>query len=232
MTIRWETTQVGGSPMRVYIATPAKGASHPGVVLAQHAAGVDYQMQDTVHRLSREGYIAAAPELYHRQPAEAKDNQARIGMLRDDEVIADMNAALEMIKQQPTVGRLGVMGFCMGGRVTYLLACANQALKAAALFYGGSLMKAWGDGPTTFERSANLACPLIGFSGADDANPSPEVMNTVSAELTRLGKWHEFHLYKDTDHAFCNFSGERFRPRASRAAWNETLAFFEETLKA
>ena len=51
-------------------------------------------------------------------------------------------------------------------------------------------------------------------------------------ELTRLGKWHEFHLYKDTDHAFCNFSGERFRPRASRAAWNETLAFFEETLKA
>jgi carboxymethylenebutenolidase len=232
MTIRWETVEVGGSPMRVYVGSPDTRGSHPGVVIAQHAAGVDYQMQDTVHRLAREGYIAAATELYHRQPKEAKDNQARIAMLRDDEVIADMNAALEFVRRQPGAGKLGVMGFCMGGRVAYLMACANSELKAAAMFYGGSLMKAWGNGPTTFERSAGIACPLLGFSGAEDTNPSPEDMRKLSAELTRLGKWHECHLYNDAGHAFCNFSAERFRPRASRAAWHETLAFFDEYLRA
>ncbi len=231
MSIRWETIKMGDSPMRVYIASPDGGGSHPGVVIAQHAPGVDYQMQDTVHRLAREGYIAAAPELFHRQPAELKEGQTRVSLLRDTEVITDMNAALELIKKQPAVGKLGVMGFCMGGRVTYLMACVNSELKAAAMFYGGSLLKAWGEGPTTLERSAGMGCPLLGFSGSEDANPSPDDMNTVSAELTRLGKWHEFHLYKDSGHAFCNFSGERFRPRASRAAWTETLAFFDEKLK-
>jgi carboxymethylenebutenolidase len=229
MTTRWEIVSVGGSPMRVYLGVPAKGG--PGVVIAQHAPGVDIPIQDAVNRLHRLGYIAAAPELFHRQPPDVKDNQGRVALLRDDEVIADMNAALALLKAQPGAGKLGVMGFCMGGRVAYLMACVNREFQAAALFYGGGIMKSWGSGPTAFQRSSGIACPVIGFSGSEDTNPSPDDMKAIGAELARLGKWHEFHLYRDAGHAFCNITGERYRPRAAAAAWGAAVAFFEQYLR-
>lgn len=73
---------------------------------------------------------------------------------------------------------------------------------------------------------------MIGFFGAEDRNPSPEDVKKIDAELTRLKKWHEFHTYNNTGHAFQNFtSPESYRERASRASWNEMLAFFTEYLK-
>ena len=231
MTTRWETIEVGGSPMRVYLGVPERSGTRPGVVIAQHAGGVDIPIQDAVNRLHAEGYLAAAPELFHRQPKDVKDNISRVGLLKAGEVIADMNATLGLIKKQGNVGSLGVMGFCMGGRVSYLMACANSELRAAAVFYGGSILKPWGDDPAPLERSKDIGCPVIGFSGTEDKNPSPEDMRKISAELTRLGKWHEFHLYNDADHAFCNFSAERYRPRVARAAWGELLAFFDLYLR-
>jgi carboxymethylenebutenolidase len=229
MTTRWETLEVGGSPMRVYLGVPQGPGPHPAVVVAQHAGGVDVPIQDTVNRLHREGYIAAAPELYHRQPTDIKDNIARIRLLKDDEIIADINATVDLVKKQGA-GPMGMMGYCMGGRVAYLMACANREFKATAVFYGGGIMKSWGDGPSPFERSPGISAPLIAFTGIEDKNPSPEDMHKIGLELTRLGKWHEFHLYNGADHAFCNFIGERYRPRAARAAWGELLAFFEEYL--
>jgi carboxymethylenebutenolidase len=230
MTTSWKTIDVGGSPMRVYLAVPDTPGPHPAVVIAQHAGGVDTQIQDTVHRFHREGYIAAAPELYHRQPAGIADNLARIRLLKDDEIIADINATVALVKKQPTAAALGMMGYCMGGRVAYLMACVNRDFKATAVFYGGNIAKPLGDGPSPFERSAAISAPLIAFTGAEDTNPSPEDMDTLSAELARLGKWHEFHRYNGAEHAFCNFITERYRPRAARAAWGELLAFYQEFL--
>ncbi|MEO7403779.1 MAG: dienelactone hydrolase family protein, partial [Burkholderiales bacterium] len=69
MTVKWETTQVDGKSMRMYVGTPDRATARPGIVVAQHAGGVDAFVQDTVHRLCREGYVAVAPELFHRQPA-------------------------------------------------------------------------------------------------------------------------------------------------------------------
>lgn len=232
MTIRWEKTSVNGKEMRVYVGVPQRKGPLPAVVVAMHGPGLDEQMQDVLHRLHREGYVVAVPDLFHRIPA-GTEMMARIGMLRDEEIIADMNAALALIKSKEIgITRAGVTGFCMGGRVTYLMACANPEFKAAAAFYGGGIMKQWGDGPAPFDRSADMHCPLIGFFGEEDINPSPDDVRKIDAELTRLGKWHEFHMYKNTHHAFQNFlNPDRYRERAARASWEELLAFFTEYLK-
>ena len=231
MTVRWETTQVDGKDMRIYVGVPAKPGPHPGIVIAQHAGGVDAQIQDAVHRLHREGYVAAAPELFHRQAADV-DPSKRTSLLRDDEIIADMNATVAHLKAMSmTVAPLGVVGFCMGGRVSYLMACVQPEFKAAAVFYGGNIFKALGDGPSPFERSSGIQCPMLGCFGMEDANPSPDDVNKIGAELTRLGKWHEFHRYNNAGHAFQNFWDVRYRERASRASWTELLAFLTEYLK-
>jgi carboxymethylenebutenolidase len=233
MSVRWETTQSGGKAMRVYLGVPDRPAGHPGIVIAQHAGGVDEMIQDVVHRLHREGYVVAAPELFHRQAPTGIEPLARIALLKDDEIIADMNAAIALMKSgRENVGPIGVVGYCMGGRVSYLMATANPELKACAVFYGGNIMKPLGGTVTPFERSAEIKCPMIGFFGMDDTNPSQDDMRKISAELTRLNKWHEFHSYRDAGHAFLNFiNPERYRERQARAAWTEMLAFFTEKLK-
>lgn len=231
MSVRWEATNVDGKPMRIYLGVPERPGPHPGIVIAQHGGGVDAQIQDAVHRLYREGYVVAAPELFHRQPA--KVDSPRFSLLRDNEIIADINATLAHLKaMRLTVAPLGITGFCTGGRVAYLMACVNPEFKAAAVFYGGGIFRAQGDGPSPFEHSAGIQCPVIGFFGAEDSNPSPDDVKKIDAELARLKKWHEFHTYNNAGHAFQNFtSPERYRERASRASWTEMLAFFTEYLK-
>jgi carboxymethylenebutenolidase len=98
MPVRWDTVSVGGKSMRVYIGVPEGEPRRAGLLVAQHGPGVDGFIQDVVNRLFRRGYIAAAPELFHRQPSDVKDTMARIGMLKDDEIIADMNATLAHMK--------------------------------------------------------------------------------------------------------------------------------------
>ena len=232
MTVRWDTINVDGRSMRAYVAVPAGTASRPAIIVAHHIDGVNEWVQDAVHRLYREGYIVAAPELFHRQPADV-GGASRSGLLRDEEIIVDLKATLAHVKTLGVSAAVGVVGFCMGGRVSYLAACAIGGLKAAAVFYGGRILKALGDGPSPLERSAGIECPLLGLFGVEDENPSPADVAKIDAELTRLGKWHEFHMYQDTGHGFLNFlrSG-RYRERAARGAWAEMLAFFDERLTA
>jgi carboxymethylenebutenolidase len=233
MTIRWDTITVNGQTMRVYVGVPSGARRAPGVLVAQHGAGVDGFIQDVVNRLFRQGYVAAAPELYHRQPPDTKDNPTRIGMLRDGEIVADMNATAAHLKtlREPAVGPIGIVGFCMGGRVAYLMAAANSEIRACAVFYGGNIFKAWGAPPTPFERTQDITCPMIGFFGVEDTNPSPEDVAKIEAGLTRLGKPHEFHVYDNAGHAFQNFlDAARYRSRPARGSWSEMLAFFAEHL--
>jgi carboxymethylenebutenolidase len=233
MTTRWENLSVQGKTMRSYLGVPSGAGPHPGVVIAMHGLGIDASMLDVVHRLNRAGYAAALPDLFHRQPEQLPDAMSRVKLLRDDEIVTDMNAAAALLKSQPGgASALGVTGFCMGGRVTYLMAAANAEMKAAAVFYGGGIMASWGGGPTPFERSKDIGCPLLGSFGINDTNPSPDDVKKIDAELTRLGKWHEFHMYQDAGHGFQNFaSPERYAPRAAQASWGELIAFFDHFLK-
>jgi carboxymethylenebutenolidase len=233
---RWETVEVAGQPMRVYVdVPPGGGGSVPGIVVIMHGPGLDRFVEDRVEDLARQGYAAAAPDLYHRQPTEGLDMMARIGRLRDSEITADADAAIALLKRLPDarVGDLAVLGFCMGGRITYLLAGARPAAwRAAGVFYGGNIMKPWGEGLAPFDRTKDIACPLIGFFGLDDTNPSPADVDAIGAELTRHGRPHEFHRYEGAGHAFLNFTNaERYRPEQARDAWAKMLGFLERHMK-
>src|SRR5882672_3033757 len=126
---RWDTLQVDGTPMRVYLDTPAGGGTAPGVVVIQHGPGLDRFIEDRVEDLARHGYVAAAPDLYHRQPQDGADMMTRMGRLRDKEILVDVDATIAHLRslKDARVGGLAVLGFCMGGRVTHMLAGARPA---------------------------------------------------------------------------------------------------------
>jgi carboxymethylenebutenolidase len=227
---RFDSIDVDGLPMRVYLEVPPGGGERSGVVVMIHGPGLDGFIQSRVEDLARHGYVAAAPDLFHRQPEDGSDTMTRVGRLLDREILADADATIAhmMGLNDASVGRLAVLGFCMGGRNAYLLAGARPELwTATAVFYGGNIMKPWGDGPSPFDLTERIGCPMIGFFGADDANPSPDDVEKIDAELTRHGKLHEFHEYDGAGHAFLNFSSpERYRPVQAADAWAKMLAFF------
>ena len=234
MPVRWDPTQVDGSTMRTYTAVPAS-LKAAGIIVAHHGPGLDAFMQDVVHRLFRAGYAVAMPDLYHRQPTDIADTYQRMALLTDDEIIRDMNAAFVHLKglKECAVGAIGIVGFCMGGRTAYLMAAAAPELEACCVFYGGNLTKAFGGGTITpFDRTKEIGCPIIGFFGNEDTNPSPDDVLALEAELTRLHKLHEFHRYKDAGHAFLNFTNaDRYRTRPARVAWSEMLEFLHQHLR-
>ena len=117
------------------------------------------------------------------------------------------------------------------GRVAYLVAAHSPELKAAVVFYGGNIMAPWGEGPAPFDLSERIRCPVLGLFGEEDGNPNPTDVAKLDAELTRLGKAHEFHSYPGAGHAFMNEDRPSYRPEAARDAWTKCVAWFERHLK-
>ena len=221
--------------MRILSEAPRGVAQAPGVVVIMHGPGLDRFIEDRVQELVRHGYAVASPDLYHRQPVDDVDTMTRVGRLRDDEILADVDAAIAHLRSldRPHVTELAVLGFCMGGRITYLAAGARPAMwRAAGVFYGGNIMKPWGDGPAPFDLTPRIACPMLGCFGLDDTNPSPADVDRIDAELTRHGKAHELHRYPGAGHAFLNFTNaERYRPQQAKEAWQKMLDFLDRHLK-
>ena len=232
MASSWETLQVDGTEMRAYLSLPEGAGPFPGVVVSQHGGGVDQFIRDISDRLASAGYAACAPELYHRIPADTMNADPRPrpwDVLSDQEIVADINATVDFLRAHPSVDgeRLGVTGFCMGGRVTWLAAATNPHFKAAVPYYGGNIMVIWGAGEQTpFELTSGIKCPVLFHFGEIDANPSQEDMEKFDAELERLGIPHEFHTYAGADHAFMDHTGPRHQQAAADASWPRTLAFF------
>ena len=155
--------------------------------------------------------------------------------LDDEEIMHDMNGALAHLRGMATVGSapLGVLGFCQGGRVAYLLATRNSSLKATACFYPGGVFNARGGGPSPFAASDRIMSPLTCFFGKDDENPSPEHMERMDKELSRLGVEHTFHAYDGVGHAFMDPSNiHGYKQEVTDDAWPKVIAFFEEKLMA
>ena len=225
----WQQIESDGSLMSMHVSAPEGAGPFPAMVVIQHQGGVDEFMQNMTRRLAQAGYVAAAPDLYHRDGPDCTDDVAtRRSRLSDRRVINDINAVVSFLQGHNAVdaSRLGVIGFCMGGRIAYLMAAVNPGFKAAVAYYPGNTFRAWGrDLPSPFERSANLCCPIQGHFGADDKNPSPEDMQKLDAELNRLGKTHEFYSYPGAGHAFMDSTKESFRQHAEEVAWPRTLEF-------
>ena len=233
MSSSWENVKVGDSSMRTYMSLPESSQPAPAVIVVQGQTGVDdfVEFSDMV---AREGFIAAAPDLYHRDSPDCKDDgPTRRMRLRDAAVIQDINATVNFLKSHKSVdrGRIGIVGFCMGGRVVYLMSAVSPDIQAGVMYYGSDPFSAWGDGQSPFDRTKNISCPIMGHFGEDDKNPSPTDMKKLDAELTRLNKPHEFYSYANAAHAFANFGSGNYREHAANASWPRTFGFFAKQLK-
>jgi len=231
----WQQTESDQSMMRMHVSAPA-GSSLPAMVVIQHQGGVDTFVENMTKRLADAGYVAAAPDLYHRDgPDCADDIVTRRSRLGDRRVINDVNACVGFLQRHEAVDgkRIGIIGFCMGGRIVYLMAAASPAFKAAVAYYAGNTFRAWGrDLPSPFERSAEIHCPLQGHFGEDDKNPSPADMAKLDAELTKLDKPHEFFSYANAGHAFMDSTKQSYCGHADEASWPRTLDFLARHLGA
>ena len=233
MASSWENVKVGDSSMRLYVSMPESGAKSPAVIVIQGQTGVDdfLKFSDMV---AREGFVAAAPDLYHRDPPDCKDDPPTRRMrLRDATVIQDVNATVNYLKSHGSVtpGKIGIVGFCMGGRVVYLMSAVNSDIKAGVMYYGSDPFSPWGEGLSPFEQTKTISCPIMGHFGEDDKNPSPADMKKLDDELTRLNKPHEFHSYPNAAHAFANFGSGNYREQAANTSWPRTFGFFRKTLQ-
>ena len=162
------------------------------------------------------------------------DPLAKAGSLKDPEVIADVNATVDFMLAHSAIDRrrIGITGFCMGGRVSWLAAAVNPHFKAAAPYYGGNLMVIRGDAEKSpFELTSGINCPILFHFGEIDANPSQDDMRKLDDELTRLGKPHQFYVYPHADHAFADHTGARYHRESAEVSWPRTLDFFAAHLK-
>lgn len=230
-----EQLAVDGGTMNVYLGEPGGAGPHPAILLTFHRGGIDEFTRKYIDDLANSGYVAAAPDFYHRNPADADPTEA-MSRVMDSELIVDINATVAMLQGFKSVSGdlLAIVGHCFGGRNSFLGAATNSAFKACGVFYGGNTMKSRGEGqPTPFERMENITCPVMGFFGNDDQNPSPEDVNKIAAELTKHGVRHVFHRYDGAGHAFQNFMApERFREDTTNDAQTKILEFLDTELKS
>lgn len=230
----WQQTQSDNSAMRMHVSVPEGSGPFAGLVVIQHQGGVDAFVQNMTVRLAHGGFVAAAPDLYHRDGPNCTDDiVTRRSRLSDRKVINDVCATVSFLKTHAAVDRerLGIIGFCMGGRVVYLMAAASPAFKAAVAYYPGNTLRAWGrDIPSPFERTSEIHCPLQAHFGEEDKNPSPDDMRKLDAEMNKFNKTHEFYSYANAAHAFMDDTKESYRHHADETSWPRALEFLSRHL--
>jgi len=240
MPAKWIDIGVNASTMEGYLTQPEGGGSYPAVVVIQEIWGVNSHIQSVVDRLPSLGYVGLAPAMFHREGPmttglhEEMDTAiARMRNSTDADILADVNAAMAYLKAQSFVvgDKIGIVGFCYGGRVSYLAACNVSDLAASVVFYGGGIGNALGDGPSPLEQTANIGCPMLGLFGVEDANPTPDDVAKMDSKLTTHGKAHEFHSYDGAGHGFHCETRASYRPEAAADAWGKAMAWFDQHLK-
>jgi carboxymethylenebutenolidase len=223
--------------MEAYEARPKDGAASPAIIVFMEAFGVNEHIKDVTERVAREGYVAIAPDLYHREQERLvpyADLQKAIGImnrLQDPKVMDDVGVTLSHLKSQAYVrqGAIGVTGFCMGGRFTYLSAAHhNKEFKAAVPFYGGGIPMGK---PSPLERTGEVGCPMQLFFGGKDPLIPQEHVEMVKKALTDQKKNFSLKMYPEATHGFFCNERESYNPEAAKDAWEITKSFFAQHLK-
>lgn len=234
-----QNVRVLDSDMEVLVFRPEGPGPHPALIVCQHIpvshAGLEKDpWQISVgERLAKAGYVVAMPWVFHWWPAEADISVKRDGF-RDDWAVADLAVAFDLLVARADVDakRVGIIGHCWGGRVSWLGACHNPELKALVTLYGGRIKLPLADGATPpIELVAGMGCSVMGVFGNDDTNPSPEDVDDLDMALTQAGISHVFHRYDGAGHGFQDDSNpERYREMQSNDAWGKITAFLAKTL--
>ena len=240
MDVTGSTVQLNTSDgkMDAYAAQPKNGGNFPGVVVIQEAFGVNDHIKKITDRIAAEGYVAVAPDIYHRESeriipySEMPKAIAALQRVIDGKAMADVGAAIGHLKSQSNIkaGSVGVIGFCMGGRLTYLAAAHHaKDVKCAVPYYGGGIPMG---NPSPLSRTKEIKCPMYLFFGAKDQLIPKEHVDQIKAELTANKVPFQLEVYPDAGHGFfCDDRAMSYNEGAAKDAWDKTKAFFAQHLK-
>jgi carboxymethylenebutenolidase len=236
----------GGEMTEGYLGRPLDSKLYPSVIVMHHGpGGYDPESMDVVKRIATNGYICLLPNMnYHGAPGAHHDDAAAAvraaGGLSNEQVIGDGRGAIDFVLSQPNSnGRVGMLGFCIGGTRAFLIAC-HAKLDAVIDAWGGAAPDAApGDPPTeqdvAFEKkgapwpidyAADLSAPLLGLYGKDDPSPSIHANHRLADRLAELGKSFDYVEYDGAGHAFMNYERSGYRLEASVDAWKQIWDFF------
>jgi len=228
--------EVAGRSMDVHVAAPPGPGPHPAVLLMFHRGGLDACTAHYFKEFPEAGYLTVVPNFYHHCPKDVPLHDCK-KFLKDNEVVAEIAAAADYALSRPDLdrSRFFLAGHCMGGRLSFLGASTKPVFTAAVAYYGGGMMSHWGEGmPTPFELIGNIGCPVYGFFGDLDTNPSPADVDRFEAELKRYNIPYAFHRYPKAGHGFQNPARSKGRNAdeiaTADAAWATMLSLMRETV--
>ncbi|HET9050762.1 MAG TPA: dienelactone hydrolase family protein [Candidatus Dormibacteraeota bacterium] len=236
-------TGAGGDEIEAYLAEPdGEGGPYGGVVVIHHLPGYDEGSREIARRFADHRYLAVCPNLFSRESArvgaaEAAGAARAAGGVPDDRLVGDVDGAVRFLRSRPgSNGRVGVIGYCSGGRQAFLSAC-RLTLDAAVDCYGAFVVN---PPPAEYGLAARpivdlaptLSCPLLGLFGAEDTHPAPAEVAALSDALDAAGKAHEFHSLEGAGHAFFATDRPMYRPAAAVEGWRIVWDFLGRHLDA
>ncbi len=217
-----------GSVMRAFTARPKDNLRHPGIMIFQEAFGVNAHIRDVTGRFAAAGYVAVAPELYHRTApgfegsyTDFQTTRPHASAMTNETLEMDIRAAFDYLRSDPGTDpdRIVCIGFCLGGRASYI-ANSLVPVKAAVSFYGGGIA------PDHLGRAARLQGPMMFFWGGLDKRIGPDQITAVTGALKTAGKSYCNIEFSDADHGFFCDARASYNPNAARQAWSLVQAFF------
>lgn len=230
----WVTVATASGPMAMYICRPPS-ESHSAVVLLQTAFGIDRPLQSLTRDFAERGYLAVAPQLFHRAGILALPHQRHATAVRlveatgPGDIIPDLRAVVGHL-QRERIGpdRIALVGFCFGGRAAFTAATAIPGLAATVVFYGPGIAS----GPyAVLDRVAALDTALLLHAGAEDPLIPADQIDALNAALREAGIDFRHHLYPDAGHAFASDARpELYRRAQAELAWRRTHEFLEARL--
>jgi carboxymethylenebutenolidase len=226
-----------GDQISGYLARPLGPGPYPAVVVIHHRPGYDEATKAITRGFAARGYLALCPNLHHREgPDDSPDDAAAViraaGGAPDDRVVGDLDGALATLRALTNAsGKVGLIGYCSGGRQAYL-AGARLDVDAIVACYGGNIVVK-SDAELTermpvapIDLTPDLRAPVLALFGAQDKNPGPDAVERIRAELDKHGKTHEIEVYEDAGHGFFAADRDSYRPRAAMAGWQRVWDFF------
>ena len=245
-TIRTDTDGLEAGPVEVpagdvdlpaYAAAPQSGGPFPVVLVVQEIFGVHEHIRDVCRRFAKQGSLAVAPELYVRQGDVAQLSdigeiiRTVVAKVPDAQVMADLDATVAWAADsgRGDVERLGITGFCWGGRIVWMYAAHNPRLEAGAAWYGRLVGEASDLTPShPVDVADRLHAPVLGLYGAADSGIPNETVERMRAALRAAESPSEIVLYPDTPHGFHADYRASFRKREAEDGWQRLLAWFKQ----
>jgi carboxymethylenebutenolidase len=224
-----------GGDMPAYRAMPASGGSFPVILVVQEIFGVHEHIKDVCRRFAKLGYFAIAPELYARQgdPSKISDIPTLVkdivSKVPDAQVMGDLDACVAYAKAsgKTDASRLGITGFCWGGRTTLMYAGHNPSLKAAVAWYGPTNRSYSPGDKTALDIAANVKAAVLGLYGGADTGIPTDTVDKMRDALRAAGAKAEFVIYPDTPHAFHADYRPSYRKEAAEDGWKRATAWFK-----